>query len=177
PGYDILGELGRGGMGMVYRARQRTLKRTVAIKMILATGQADLDSLARFMREAETVARVQHPNVLQIYEIGKHEGRLFFAMEFVDGGSLEQLIGGQPQSSREAAQMVEILARAMQHVHEQGIVHRDLKPSNILLLRATAKETASGVRLARRSGLESYIVVPKISDFGLAKSLDESERL
>ena len=151
PGYEILGELGRGGMGVVYKARHVRLKRLVAIKMILGGAQASAEQLARFQSEAEAVARLQHPNIVQVYEIGEHEGLSYFSLEFVDGGNLTTHFHGTPQAPREAARMVETLARAIHAAHRRGIVHRDLKPANVLL-------NSEGV--------------PKITDFGLAKQLD-----
>lgn len=151
PGYQILGELGRGGMGVVYKARQKGLNRLVALKMLLAGAHADLDQVVRFNTEAEAVARLQHPNIVQIYEVGQHDGLPFFSLEFVDGCGLNQKLGGKPQPFREAAELIMILARAMHYAHEHGVVHRDLKPGNVLL-------TSTGV--------------PKIADFGLAKQLE-----
>jgi WD40 repeat protein/tetratricopeptide (TPR) repeat protein len=150
PGYEILDELGRGGMGVVYRARQVRLRRPCAVKMILAGDHADADSSLRFLAEAETIARLRHPNIVQIYSLGDHEGRPYFELEYVEGGSLAGRLDGTPWPPREAARLVEILARAMQEAHRLGIVHRDLKPANILL---AADD------------------LPKVSDFGLAKSL------
>lgn len=154
-GYIILGELGRGGMGVVYQALQTKLNRVVALKMILDGAYAGERELARFRSEAEAVARLQHPNIVQIHEVGEQDGKPFFSLEFVDGGSLAQKIAGKPQPVREAATLVETLARAMQAAHDKGIVHRDLKPGNVLL-------TADGT--------------PKIADFGLAKRLDVDVR-
>jgi serine/threonine protein kinase len=151
PGYEILGELGRGGMGVVYRARQTSLNRLVALKMVLTGGHAGQAELARFRTEAEAVAQLQHPNVVQIYEVGDHCGLPYFALEYCDGGSLEKQLAGTPLAARPAAQLVETLARAVQAAHRQGIIHRDLKPANVLL---TADRT------------------PKITDFGLAKKLE-----
>ncbi len=150
-GYQILGELGRGGMGVVYRARQRGLKRMVALKMILSGSHAGADQLERFRAEAEAVAHLQHPNIVQIYDVGERDGLPFFSLEFVDGHSLDQTIARQPQAPRRAAEIVEQLARAMDYAHSQGIVHRDLKPANILL-------TLDGI--------------PKVTDFGLVKRLE-----
>jgi serine/threonine-protein kinase len=150
-GYEILEELGRGGMGVVYRAVQVDLKRPVAIKMILAGAYAGAREQARFRIEAEAAARLQHPNIVQIYEVGEQDGCLFLALELVDGVSLEKKFAGQPVPAHQAGQLVETLAQAMRVAHERGIIHRDLKPSNVLL-------TSAGV--------------PKITDFGLAKLLD-----
>ncbi len=133
PGYEILGVLGRGGMGIVYKARQLKLNRLVALKMVLAGDHASSEALARFVAEAEAVAQLQHPNIVQVYEAGWHEGLPYFAMELLEGGSLTEQLQGQPQEPRAAAHLVETLARAMQYAHEHGIVHRDLKPANVLL--------------------------------------------
>jgi tetratricopeptide (TPR) repeat protein/tRNA A-37 threonylcarbamoyl transferase component Bud32 len=169
PGYEILGELGRGGMGVVYKARQTGLGRVVALKMVLSGGRASSAELGRFRAEAEAVARLQHPNIIQIYEIGEHEGCPFFSMEYAAGGSLSQRLGDKPLPPREAATLVETLARAVQVAHQHGIVHRDLKPANVLL--AFSREPrASAPALARGSRLNGG--VPKITDFGLAKRLD-----
>jgi WD40 repeat protein len=150
-GYEMLGVLGRGGMGVVYKARQLGLNRSVALKMIAAGRLAGPDQLARFRAEAEAVARLQHPHIVQIYEIGAYEGVPYFSLEFVDGGSLDRKLAGSPQPAQQAAEWLESLARAAHYAHEQGIVHRDLKPANVLL-------TAEGQL--------------KITDFGLAKQLD-----
>src|SRR5262245_51956504 len=130
--YELLGELGRGGMGVVYKARQLGLNRLVALKMILAGADAGPKERARFRTEAEAAARLQHPNIVQIHEVGEHEGRPFLSMELVEGGSLEERLNGTPCPAAEAARLVETLARAMEHAHQQGIVHRDLKPANVL---------------------------------------------
>jgi WD40 repeat protein/tRNA A-37 threonylcarbamoyl transferase component Bud32 len=149
-GYEILDLLGRGGMGVVYKARQLKLNRVVALKMILAGAHAGPAELARFRTEAEAIASLQHPNVVQIYDVGEQSGQPYFALEFVDGGSLEQRLTGTPLAARKAAQLVETLARAVHAAHGVGIIHRDLKPANVLL-------THDGL--------------PKITDFGLAKRL------
>jgi serine/threonine protein kinase len=151
PGYEILGVLGKGAMGVVYEARHLKLDRRVALKMILAGDQADAEDLQRFVHEAQTVARLHHLNIVQIYEIGEHDGLPYFSLELVDGGTLAKKLAGAPLPPREAAQLMETLARAMHSAHQRGIVHRDLKPANVLL-------TTDGV--------------PKITDFGLAKRLE-----
>jgi serine/threonine-protein kinase len=132
-GYEMLGELGRGGMGVVYKARQVALKRVVALKMLLGGGHAGTEELARFRREAEAVARLQHPNIVQVYEVGEHQGQPCFALEYVEGGTLAQQLAGTPQPPRQAAQLLATLARAMHYAHQRGVIHRDLKPANVLL--------------------------------------------
>jgi tRNA A-37 threonylcarbamoyl transferase component Bud32 len=165
PGYDILEEVGRGGMGVVYKARQARLNRVVALKMILAGAHAGGQELERFRSEAEAVAQLQHPNIVQIYDVGEQDGLPYFALEYVDGGSLSHKLTGKPLPPRQAAVLVRTLARAVEHAHRHGIVHRDLKPANILL--ATQDEEAGPDTRAGPLG------VPKITDFGLAKRLDE----
>src|SRR5262245_4893541 len=133
PGYEVLGVLGRGGMGVVYRARHLKLNRLVALKMILAGGHAGEADLARFVGEAEAVAQLQHPNIVQIFESGQHSGLPFFTLEFVPCGSLADKVREHPLPALEAARLVEQLARGMDYAHQRGIVHRDLKPENVLL--------------------------------------------
>jgi serine/threonine-protein kinase len=149
--YEVLEKLGQGGMGVVYKARHRQLKRLVALKMVLARAHATAGEVARFRREAEAVARLQHPHIVQIYEVGEQEGCPYLALEYVDGGNLSEKLYGNPLPVQLAAQLVETVARAVHAAHDRGIVHRDLKPSNVLL-------TADGT--------------PKIADFGLAKYLE-----
>jgi serine/threonine protein kinase len=132
-GYEILGELGRGAMGVVYKARQVRLNRPVALKMILAGAHAGPEELARFRREAEAVARLQHPNIVQIHEVGDAGQLPYFSLELVEGGNLAQQLAQGPLPARDAARLVETLARAVHAAHQCGIVHRDLKPANILL--------------------------------------------
>jgi serine/threonine protein kinase len=151
PGYEILGEVGRGGMGVVYKARQLSLNRLVALKLIRDGALAGSQERARFRIEALAAARMRHPNIIPIYEVGEHQGRPYFAMELAEGGSLDARLAGRPQPDHQAAGLIRALALAVQHAHEQNIVHRDLKPANILL-------TADGE--------------PRITDFGLAKRLD-----
>jgi tetratricopeptide (TPR) repeat protein len=150
-GYEVVGELGRGGMGVVYQARHTRLNRLVALKMILAGGHAGPHELARFRVEAEAVARLQHPHIVQIYEVGEHNNQPYLVLELVDGGSLARQLAGTPLAPTAAARLVETLARAVHYAHGRGVVHRDLTLANVLL-------TAEGV--------------PKITDFGLARRLD-----
>jgi WD40 repeat protein/tetratricopeptide (TPR) repeat protein len=171
PGYEIEAEIGQGGMGVVYRARHRALNRVVALKMALGAAHLSARETSRFRREAEMVAQLQHPHIVQIYEVGEHDGRPFYSMEFVGGGSLDRLVAGTPQSPREAAQLVETLARAMYHAHERGIIHRDLKPANILLVSGgvVRGESSEPTFSTHHSPLTTQ--QPKITDFGLAKFL------
>jgi serine/threonine protein kinase len=150
PGYHLEEVLGRGGMGIVYRAKHLALNRTVALKMVLDGAHAGPRQSSRFRTEAELIARLQHANIVQIHEIGEHDGRPFLALEYVGGGTLYRAFAGKPQPADRAARLVETLARAVEHAHERGVVHRDLKPANVML-------TAAGE--------------PKITDFGLAKLL------
>ena len=172
PGYAILGELGRGGMGVVYRARDVTLNRPVALKMILAGGHAGAAELARFKTEAEAIARLQHPNVVQIYEVGEADGHPYLALELIDSGSLAARLG-TPLTAEQAAPLTETLARAIHEAHHKGIVHRDLKPANILLAVSDASQKRSAEQRLSEASLNDC--VPKITDFGLAKLLDRGE--
>ncbi len=157
PGYEVLGKLGEGGMGVVYKARHLRLNRLVAIKMILGGEHANETMIARFALEAETVAQLQHSGIVQIYEIGEHEGHSFLALEYISGGNLASRLDDKPWPAEKAAQLVETLARTIQVAHDHGIIHRDLKPENVLLT-----EAADGT------------LTPKITDFGLAKRLQDA---
>jgi serine/threonine protein kinase len=175
PGYEIVGELGRGGMGIVYQARQLGLDRIVALKMVLAGTRTGPKDLARFRAEAAVIARLQHPNIVQIHDVGEADGRPYFVLEFVTGGSLAQLLQGRPQPVRQAAQLVETLARAVHAAHASGVIHRDLKPANILLegSRVAAHSSAGGAHSSpERSPFSVSLLTPKITDFGLAKCAD-----
>jgi WD40 repeat protein len=170
PGYALEGELGRGGMGVVYKARQLGLNRPVALKMVLAAGHAGRDDLARFRAEAEAVAALQHPNIVQVFEVGEHHGQPFFSLELCALGSLDKKLNGTPLPAGEAAALARVLARAVQSAHEAGVVHRDLKPANVLLAagEAGSSGSSSGVSGPLTQALGA---VPKITDFGLAKRL------
>src|SRR5438132_654477 len=132
-GYDLLEELGRGGTGVVYKARQTGLDRVVAIKMLLGGHFAGQVALRRFRTEAQTLAQLRHPHIVQIHDIGSHQGSPYFVLEYLDGGDLSQLLEGKPLDLVEAARLVEVLARTVHTVHQAGIIHRDLKPGNVLL--------------------------------------------
>ena len=146
--YELLAELGRGGMGVVYRARQKDLDRTVAIKMILASHLASPEHVRRFQSEARAAARLRHPHIVHIHEVGNHHGQHYFSMDYIEGESLAQRLARGPMHVQTAVRLLSVVARAVEHLHQQGIVHRDLKPSNILLDDEGA---------------------PYVTDFGLAK--------
>jgi serine/threonine protein kinase/predicted Zn-dependent protease len=174
PGYLILGELGEGGMGIVYKARQVRLKRLAALKMI-RTSHASRKTRERFRLEWEAVARLQHPNIVQIYEVGEYKNCPFFSLEYIEGGSLERHLDGRPLDARQAAEFILTLARAIQFAHDKGIVHRDLKPANILLAMQNAEGRTPNEKYSIFCTLRSALCIPKIADFGLAKHLDDEE--
>ncbi|MDB5337475.1 MAG: serine/threonine protein kinase [Planctomycetaceae bacterium] len=155
-GYEVESVLGRGGMGIVYLARDLRLNRPVAIKMLLAGAYAGVGEQERFLREAESVAGLRHANIVQVYGAADHDGKSYFTMEYFEGGNLAQMLAGTPQPARKAAELLATLADAIHTAHQSGIVHRDLKPANVLL-------TADGI--------------PKIADFGLARQFDSDDGL
>lgn len=155
-GYEIETVLGRGGMGIVYRAHHQKLNRAVALKMMLTGQYASPIEMLRFVREAEAIATLQHPNIVQVYDVGELDGKPYFTMEYLDGGSVAQNLQGTPWSTERSARLVSVLAYAVEFGHRHKIVHRDLKPANILL----TKEC-----------------VPKIVDFGLARRIDRTQEL
>jgi len=175
PGFDLLDELGRGGMGIVYKARQHGLNRLVALKMLLSAGRLHEGDQLRFLTEAEAVAAVKHPHVVQVYEFGEADGHPYLAMEYVNGGSLSLLLSKYGRlTPPDAARLVEQITRGVQAAHEQGIVHRDLKPANILLQlqgqnveSRDDEETGSGS--SDHPPFRLGDVTPKVSDFGIAK--------
>jgi serine/threonine-protein kinase len=184
-GYEIEARIGGGGMGEVYRARHLRTNRIVALKTAVPTSRLDLpehaDFLARFRLEAEAISRLQHPHIVSIYDVGEQDGRPYFTMEWIDGGSLANLLAGRPQPERRAAEWVRVLAQAMEYVHRAGIVHRDLKPANILLQRVDSKQHAVDSLGPGNEGTSAPLLptdycllssIPKITDFGIAKLLD-----
>ncbi len=189
-GYDLLAELGRGGMGVVYKARQQSLNRLVALKVILLGAHANANDLARFEAEARTLAKLQHPNIVQIFEVGRHEGRPYLTLEYVSGGSLHELVSQHPLKPDAAAKLLATLADAVHYAHQHGIVHRDLKPANVLLSLISQQGSAADTLVqgdtateqppqpsdgAPPPGTASPFVSPKITDFGLAKHLEVEE--
>jgi WD40 repeat protein/serine/threonine protein kinase len=174
PGYEILGEVGRGGCGVVYRARHLGLKRVVALKMILAGAHAGPRDAARFRTEAEAVARLHHPNIVQVFDVGEAVGAPYLALEYVEGGSLVQHIRGTLTLPpvRASARLIEVLARAIHFAHSRGIVHRDIKPANVLLTAAAGGFTLAASDPASAKPPAMDRVIPKLTDFGLAKTLD-----
>jgi serine/threonine protein kinase len=154
--YELLEEIGHGGMGVVYRARQRSLDRVVAIKMIAFGPGSSPDFIKRFRAEAVSAASLHHPNIVAVHEVGIHEGRHFFVMDYVEGQSLARLVGNQPLAARRAAGYLKTIAEAVHYAHERGILHRDLKPSNVLI---DARDQ------------------PHLVDFGLARRLEGDSEL
>ncbi len=170
PGYQVLGELGRGGMGAVYKARQLALDRVVALKVIQGIGLTDPRVLERFAAEARALGRLKHPNIVQVYDVGEDSGWPFYSLEYVPGGSLaSRLRASGPLDPRVAADLIRALARAVGAAHTAGFLHRDIKPANVLLAEADEPKTGA-------TGGGSAII-PKLTDFGLVKWLDESDGL
>jgi len=181
PGYEVLAPLGEGGMGVVYKARQVGLNRLVALKMILAGTRARAVDLQRFRNEAQAIATLRHPNIVQVFETGEFRDQPFFSLEFCAGGTLAKAVNGEPQQPVAAAGMAEVLARAVHYAHSRGIVHRDLKPGNVLLSAepATPSHAPSTLQAdptsaaVAQAALRPPYVALKITDFGLAKRVDD----
>jgi serine/threonine protein kinase len=173
--YELLAEIARGGMGVVFRARQVSLNREVALKMILTGQLASAADVARFHAEAEAAANLDHPNILPIYEIGEHLGQQYFSMKLIDGGSLADTIRGKAISEQQAAELLVKVARAIHHAHQRGILHRDLKPANILLARA--EDNGFIETKPNESHLSLSDLTPYVTDFGLAKKVEGDSAL
>ena len=174
PGFTLLAELGRGGAGVVYQARQTALDRLVAIKMLMGGTFAGEVALARFRSEARTLAQLHDPHIVQIHDIGSYQGSPYFVLEFLDGGSLAELAAAGPADPDESARLLEVIARTVHKVHCAGIVHRDLKPGNVLLQRLgpDVREPPPGA-----VELRGQWVLPKITDFGLARAVEDERHL
>jgi WD40 repeat protein/serine/threonine protein kinase len=187
--YELLAEIARGGMGVVYQARQIPLNRLVALKMIRDGRLASSEEVERFRREAEAAAGLEHPNIVPVYEVGEYEGRCYFSMKWIEGGSLAQRLAALATRSasdcRGAAQLVAAVARAVHHAHQHGILHRDLKPANILLHKCVSTDphesealATHGLPVAKTSGslfspCDSWLAfLPMVTDFGLAKRVE-----
>ncbi|MHC4599195.1 MAG: serine/threonine-protein kinase, partial [Planctomycetota bacterium] len=154
--YEILREISRGGMGVVYKARDTLLNREVALKVLLGGPDASEEGVERFYREAKSIASLRHPNIVPIHDIGAEDGKHYFSMDFVDGKSLPARVEEKPLEIRRALEIVEIVARAIHHAHTHGVVHRDIKPHNVLLDRAGT---------------------PMVMDFGLARTVESDTRI
>jgi WD40 repeat protein/serine/threonine protein kinase len=173
--YRILRRLGRGGMGVVYEAVQESLGRHVALKVLSRMKLADATARARFRREAQATARLHHPHIVQIFEVGEHDGQPFLALEFVAGPSLCDRLHNAALAPGPAAALLETLARAVHYAHEQGIVHRDLKPANILMAQgpgSSVSASAFAPSVAQSATLNLQLTIPKITDFGLAHPIE-----
>lgn len=167
--YELVTEVARGGMGVVYKARQVNLNRIVALKMILAGQLASAEDVRRFYQEAESAARLEHPGIVPIFEVGQHEGQHFFSMGYVDGPNLAQVIAEGPLTANDTAAIVLLVTEAIAFAHDRGVIHRDLKPANVLLARPD--DATQAVHLAAETGrvLRYRTCQPKVTDFGLAK--------
>ena len=191
-GYEILELIGQGGMGVVFKARQAGLGRLVALKWLHAGRWPKPESMSRFRREAEAIARLDHASIVRIYEVGEQDGQPYLALEYVAGPTLKKFLAGNPLAPAAAAALVATLATAIDHAHQHGIVHRDLKPANVLLQMADCRSQngntsvhqpeAPAINLVGASGssgkseiLNLQSAIPKITDFGLAKLVDQEQ--
>lgn len=178
-GYELLEEIARGGMGVVYKARQIKLDRIVAVKMILAGEFASDDGIRRFMTEAQAAAHLDHPHIVPIYEVGEHAGRHFYSMGYVEGQSLAKLTAQGPLPPREAAELMKQIAEAVHYAHTKGVIHRDLKPGNVLLRqrRETRDQSLEPANHSPALDFRPSTLDPLLTDFGLAKRVERGSEL
>jgi serine/threonine protein kinase len=183
--YELLQEIARGGMGVVYKARQVSLNRIVAVKMILAGQLAGPDDVRRFRTEAEAAAQLQHPNIVAIHEVGEYGAQHYFSMDFIEGPSLADLVRERPLPARQAAAVVASVAQAVHYAHTKGILHRDLKPSNILVEEESGGQRTESQQDGAKDSLQKALAFrsppsalrPRITDFGLAKRIEGGSEL
>jgi serine/threonine-protein kinase len=173
--YELLEEIGRGGMGIVYKARQVSLDRLVALKMLRHTDQASEEEGRRFRMEAETAARLDHPNIVPVYDVGEIDSCPYFTMKYVEGTTLARLLVEHPLPPREAARLIAAVARAIHHAHTAGVLHRDLKPSNVLLAMESEESRSNGDSSLTTD--HHPLTTPLVADFGLAKRVSGGDRL
>lgn len=172
--YELLDEVGRGGMGIVYKARQKSLGRVVALKTLRHVDEPSATELLRFRNEAEASARLDHPNIVPVFDVGEESGQFYFTMRYLQGTTLAKMVGEHPLPSQESARCVALIARAIHYAHQNNILHRDLKPSNILMTPAT-EGGATPPDSRPTVAIDGHNYVPMVMDFGLAKRVTDAD--